>query len=690
MMRGMGMLRARLLVIQVLVLTLLAVLCARLYQVQVVRGKEFVRAATETRTRDVVVPAIRGQILDATGRPLVRNRAALVISVDRPRLQRMKDRGKAVLNRLAAVLGQPVAKLRQRIRSCGPGVSRPCWPGSPYQPIPIHNRATTRQALAILERQEKFPGVTAEVQAVRHYPWGSAASQVLGYLQPVTEQELKRRKQRGDAFSGVDLMGRDGLEETYDEALRGVPGLRRVAVDRLGKTLGVERQVAPVPGDHLITSIDIRVQLVVERALANAMKRVPTADGAAGVVLDARTSRVIALASAPTYNPAIWTGGISAADYERLLSEESGKPLVSRAIRGEFAPGSTFKVVSVAAMLRDGYPLHGRYSCPGAFMVGDRPFHNFGGIGLGTMTLHTALVQSCDTIFYRAGYEQWMRDGGLTPKPVVKEPMAHMARAFGFGRRTGIDVPGEAAGRIPDRAWKKRLWTQTKDVTCRRAKTGYPEVARTNPLRAAFLKRLAYENCLEGYQFRAGDAANFSIGQGDVLVTPLQLATAYAALVTDGKVRTPRVGWARVRPDGTLVERIDPVVRGTLPLSRKERLYIRNALSHVTTEGTAAGAFAGWPMDEIRIGGKTGTAEVYGKRDTSWFASFAPAEDPRFVVVVMVSQGGFGASTAAPAVREIYQGIYGIGPDGERTRPALPGGRPAHRLPVLRPDGTVE
>ncbi|MCG5219747.1 penicillin-binding protein 2 [Streptosporangium sp. KLBMP 9127] len=684
--------RARLFMLQVLVLSLLAVLAVRLWQVQVVRGKEFVSAATQTRTRDVVVPAVRGQILDSRGRPLVRNRTALVVSIDRVKLSRMPDGGDAVLKRLSVVLGQPVKDLRKRIRSCGPGVSRPCWPGSPYQPIPIDNDVTTRQALQILERQEGFPGVTAEVQAVRQYPHSTAASQVLGYLQPVTQQELERRKGLASGFSGVDLMGRDGLESVYDEALRGTPGLRRVQVDRLGKALGVERQVPPVPGDTLITSIDAKVQEIVEKALANAMKKAPRADGAAGVVLDAKTGRVIALGSAPTYDPSVWTGGISDKEYSGLLSDKYGKPLVSRAIKGEFAPGSTFKVSSVSAMLHDGYPINGRYDCPGSFMVGSRPFNNFRGQGLGVLTLHMALVKSCDTIFYRAAYEQWQRDGGIKPKRRTKEPMAAMARAFGFGSRTGIDLPGESAGRIPDRAWKKQLWAVTRDDNCKRAKTGFPEVAKTDSARAAFLKQLAYENCLEGFQLRPGDAANFAIGQGDVLVTPLQLARAYAALATDGKLRSPRVAWARIRPDGTLVERIEPPVTGRLPITEAQRLYIKRALSEVPSDGTAAGAFSGFPMDKVRIGGKTGTAEVYGKQDTAWFASFAPTENPRFVVVVMVSQGGMGGSAAAPAVREIYEGIFGFAPPESKqpVEAALPDRRPAPKLPVIRPDGTVD
>ncbi|MGW5686368.1 penicillin-binding protein 2 [Nonomuraea sp. NPDC003754] len=701
--------RTRLFVLHVLVVTLLAVLSVRLWQVQMMRGAEFVSAADETRNRNVVVPAVRGQILDAWGHPLVRNRTALVISVDRTALTRMKDGGAKVLQRLSEVLGTPARLLEKRIQPCGPKVTRPCWTGSPYSPIPIDQKATTREALQILERQEEFPGVTAEVQAVREYPGGKAGAQMLGYLQPATEDELEKREGLKAEFSGVDVVGRDGLEYVYDEALRGKSGLRKVQVDRMGKSLGVRQRVAPVPGDTLITSIDARIQGIVEKAIDGAMKKAPQADGAAGVVLDARSGRVVALASAPGYDPAIWTGGISEKEYQRLLSDKEGKPLVSRAINGQFAPGSTFKVSSVSAMLRAGYPLHGQYSCPGSYMVGSRAFNNFRGIGLGTLTLHTALVRSCDTIFYKSAYEQWLKDGGLRPKKPPKERFAAMARSFGFGRPTGVDLPGESSGRIPDRTWKKEMWAATSAVNCRRARTGYPEVA--DRARAAFLKRLAYENCLEGYLLRPGDAANFSIGQGDVLVTPLQLATAYAALVSDGKLRSPRIGWALVRPDGTLVKKIEVPVRGELPLSPKERAYIKNALSQVASDGTAAGAFTGFPMDKVRVGGKTGTAEVWGKADTSWFASFAPTANPRFVVVVMVSQGGMGGSTAAPAVREIYEGIYGFpsAADGEKkdtvtdavTDPAKEaakdkdrskGGRPelpTGVLPKIKSDGTV-
>ncbi|MBP2706711.1 penicillin-binding protein 2 [Microbispora sp. RL4-1S] len=683
-------LRARLLLLQVMVIAMIVVLVVRLWQVQVVQGAKFVTVATETRTREVRVPALRGMILDATGRPLVRNRSTLVVSVDRSRFERMPDGGDAVLRRLSAVLKIPVDKLKQKIRACGPGVTRPCWPGSPYTPVPVADRVSNRAALQILERQEDFPGVTAELQAVREYPNGRDAAQVLGYLQPVTQSELEKREGLKASYSGVDLVGRDGLEEVYDSALRGSPGLRRVQVDRMGKVVAVQQQTTPAPGEILVTSIDARVQAVVEKSLAQAMAEAPQSDGAAAVVLDVKTGRVVAMASRPTYDPKVWTGGITEKEYQRLLSEKSGKPLISRALKGEYAPGSTFKISSASAMIADGEPLHGTYQCPSSYNVGGRAFGNAGGMALGSISLHEALVKSCDTVFYRAGYEEWLRDGGNTPKTKTKEPMANMARAYGFGQPTGIDLPGDSPGRIPDRTWKRNLWNSTKDSMCRRAKTGYPELK--DEARAAFSKRLAHENCLEGFLFHAYEAANFSIGQGDVLVTPLQLARAYAALVGDGNVRSPRVGWALVKPDGTLVKEIPVPIVSHLPVSDETRDYIRKALSEVPSDGTAAGAFRGFPMNVVKIGGKTGTAEVWGKGDTSWFASFAPADKPRLVTVVMVSQGGFGAESAAPAVRRIWEGIYGIGKseNSKPVKPALPDGHPADRLPVIRQDGTVQ
>ncbi|MEU6039012.1 penicillin-binding protein 2 [Actinomadura sp. NPDC047616] len=675
----------RLVVLYVLVGALLLVLMGRLWTMQVLDGEHYRQVAAQNRTRDIVVPAIRGMILDDKGRPLVRNRTALVVSVDRTTLMRQKDRGEAVLRRLAGVLGIGYDELQKRIRLCAPGIQRPCWPGSPFQPIPVDDRVDPKRALQIMERQEEFPGVTAQFQAVREYPEpeGANAAQALGYLQPITQDELDKRKGiRVTGYSGVDLVGRDGLEAAYDADLRGRPGVRRVLVDSQGRVTGTASEQAALPGGHLVTSIDAKVQGAAEQALRNAMKSARSqghpADAAAAVVLDVQTGKVVALASMPTYDPSVWTGGISQEKYDALLGKKQGEPLISRATQGQFAPGSTFKISSTAAAVADGYSLNGTYPCPGSYNVGSRAFRNFEGQGHGDMNLHKALVVSCDTIYYKFAYEEWLRDGGTKPRANPKDPMVAMARKWGFGSRTGIDLPGESTGRIPDRGWKRRYWEATRAADCKAAKQGYPNLERTDPGRAAYLKAIAAENCAEGYVWRAGDAANFSVGQGDVLVTPLQLARAYAAVANGGRLVTPHLGVAVVRSDGSVVRRVPPPPAKKLDVDRKVLDYMRDALADVTKEGTAAGAFGGFDLKKVHVAGKTGTAEVYGKADTSWFASFAPADKPRFAVVAMIAQGGTGASAAAPAVREIYEAIYGLKKD---AKPALENGELPKDLP---------
>jgi penicillin-binding protein 2 len=680
----------RLLVLHVLVASLLVSLGGRLWYLQVLNGDHYREVAADNRTRDIVVPAVRGQILDDVGRPLVRNRTALVVSVDRTILSRQEDGGAEVLKRLAEVLGTTQRQLEQRTRLCGPGIERPCWPGSPYQPIPVDDRATPKKALQIMERQEDFPGVTAQVQAVRQYPRpeGAGAAQALGYLQPITQEELDQRKGlKVTGYSGVDLVGRDGLEGQYDADLRGTPGVRTVKVDSKGRVTGTAREQPAIAGANLVTSIDAGVQAVVEGAVENAIKNARKlgrpADTAAGVVLDVRTGRVLALASHPTYDPGIWVGGVTEDQYDRLLGKDKGQPLISRAVQGQFAPGSTFKVSSLSAAVKNGSDLHGTYSCPGSYEVGDRAFRNFEGVAHGSMNLHRALVVSCDTIFYKFAYDQWLRDGGVRPGKKPRDPMVKTAKDFGFGEPTGIDLPNESSGRIPDRAWKKEYWEATKDYNCKHAKRGFPGV---NPSRAAYLKAIAAENCAEGYVWRAGDAANFSVGQGDVLVTPLQLANAYAAVANGGTIWEPHIGRAVVAPDGTVVREIEPEKAGRLPVGDRVLSYMRKALAEVPRGGTAAGAFAGFDFGKVAVAGKTGTAEVFGKEDTAWFASFAPVKRPQFAVVVMVSQGGTGGSVAAPAVREIYEGIYGL---GKAKQAALPDGKPPGKLPNVKPDGSV-
>ncbi len=680
----------RLLVVRVLVLSLLATLGGRLWYLQVLAAGDFSTAAADNRIREVITPAPRGSILDAAGRPMVRNRTALVVSVDSQALTRQPDAGIAVLHRLALVIRVPVRDLQRMIRPCAKGVPRPCWNGSPLQPVPVLADAPPQVALRIAEHQEDFPGVTAQFQAVRDYPRHSLAAHLLGYLAPITLDQLAASQRAG--HRDTDLVGAAGLEKQYDSRLRGVDGVRQVTVDHAGLVTGTVSQTAPVQGGDLVTNLDARLQALAEKSLVEGLTtarkghdkygRPYRGTSGAVVVLGARTGAVLAMASYPSYDPTVWTGGISAQDYAQLTSAAAGVPLISRATQGEFAPGSTFKLASASAAVRGGYSLNSTYQCPGFYDVGNARFHNFEGIAEGSMNLRKALIKSCDTVFYRFGYEMWLRDGGVRPaKGQARELFARTAQAYGFGAATGLDLPAEAGGRIPDRAFKQAFWKLRRADYCAGAR---------NPKFDALRRRLDQEFCTDGYRYRAGDAVNFAIGQGDVLVTPLQLAVAYAAMAGGGTVYRPQVAKAVLGPTGEVTWRAQPRAVRRLPIDKTTMDYIRSAMAGVTRPGgTAYGAFTDWPQDRIPIGGKTGTAEVgltkASRQDTSWFVAFAPATDPQFVVVNMLEQVGTGGAYAAKVVRRVLDGMYGV--SGQHA--IFPGGRVPTALPRLRPDGTI-
>jgi penicillin-binding protein 2 len=680
--------RLRLFVLRVLVLSILLTLFGRLWFLQVHASEDYDLAASANRVREVVAPAPRGEVLDVTGTPLVRNRTALVVSVNRALLLREPDDGKAVLDRLSALLGKPADVLAQEIRPCGGAVTPPCWRGSPYQSVPVQEYAATdtagvQRVLAIEEHREDFPGVTAQFAAVRDYPQGTLAAHSLGYLGPISEPEV------GTAgYEGVRpdaLVGRAGVEASYDDALRGTDGVEQLLVDNVGRVTGKAGETAARSGDTLVLSLHAGVQQAAEQALQRAVDKARQtrsrdgsgmlrADSGSIVVMEARTGRIAAMASYPSYDPAVFVGGATPEQFADLVDEGKGAPLVFRAIQGGYAPASAFKPISTAAAVQSGdYPLRGLYPCPGGYapLGGKR---NFEGAALGTIDLRTALVKSCDTIFYKFAYEQWLRDGGNKPGPEPRDPMVAMAQAFGLGRPTGVDLPSERSGTVADRAFLRQRWEDTKANRCEGA---------VNPALTEDRRQINREFCEDGYRFRGGDAANFAIGQGDTLVTPLQLATVYAAVANGGQLVTPHVGRALLSAYGGGVTEIAPPARGSVPVDPQTLDYIKQALAGVTQPGgTASGAFAGLA---VPVAGKTGTGEVAGKQDTSWFASFAPAAAPELVVVGMVSQGGTGGTIAAPMVREVYDAIYGLGGSPE----LLPGGKLPAALPAMRPDGSI-
>ena len=685
--------RLRLVVVQALVLTLFVTVFARLWYLQVLGGAAYQAQAAEQSVREMVVQPARGLVVDDMGRPLVANRTSWVVTVDRTLLNKLSERKqRSLLSRLGRAVHVKAATLRARTLVCGePGsVQGVCWNGSPYQPVPVASDVPQTVAVSIMERGEDFPSVLVEDQNVRAYPepYGVNAAHLLGYLSPITEEELKRARRDGDtSLHGASVVGRAGLEKEYDRYLRGRPGYKRVTVDSMGRVLGDSGQVQGKPGETLVTSLDARVQSVVEKQLRQTIAKARrtfdpvthknyVADSGAVVVLDAKNGRVVAMAGDPTYNPKVWVGGISSRALSRLYSQRADNPLLFRATQGQFAPGSTWKPLMTAGALNDGYSQGTRLDCSSGVQVGSRWFKNYESASYGYISFARALQISCDSFFYRVGYHYWQKYGSNEADVHAKDPMVQAAKIWRFGQRTGIDLPGEASGRIADRAWKRSYWKANKGYYCSLGKKPGSD----------FLHVFAREFCVDGYAYRAGDAVNFVIGQGDTLVTPLQAARAYAALANGGTLYAPRVAKAIVSPQGKVLKRIPPKVVGHVSFSKQSLHYIDSALLGTAKTGTTAWRFLNFPLDKIKIRSKTGSAEVYGKQSTSWVASY----DKQYVVLMMVTQAGTGSGTSGPPVRKIWEALYGVhGMKVDRRDASLPDAKPPSALPVFATDGEI-
>lgn len=687
----------RLQVFKWFVTALLITLLARLFFIQVLTGEDYAALADKNRIREISTPAVRGLIVDQAGRALVANRTSLVISIDRRAISELPDQGEDVLTRLSNLLDTTVADLRDRITPCGvTGAAPPpiCWNGAPLQPVPVARDVDSKLALRIMENTLRFPGVTAEVVAERVYPapFDANAAHLLGYIGPISAEELAA----ADATAGyqrTSIVGRAGLEKQYDLMLRGQDGKRQLAVDRAGNVVGQVGETPSVPGNYLVTSLDAKLQGVVERELQNAIDRARAnnfkADGGAAVVLDVTNGQVLAMASYPSYQPEIWLDGLTNKEYKALISEANGVPLLHRPTQGLYAPASTFKVVMTAAAEKAGLPLNGLYNCSPDVTISSRVFRNYESRAYGPISLSRALEVSCNTVFYRIANELWIKSGKDEVR-TGRDPIEKMATTFGLGKITGIDLPSESAGRIGGREWKRQNWERNKDVWCKRAKTGYPETAKRDPVWAETLRLYAEENCQDGYLFRAGDAVNISIGQGDTVVTPLQVAVAYAAIANGGTLYQPQLAKAIIDVKGNVVKKFEPKVRGQVGTSQRVLEYLRNSLTGTAIDGTTAWVFPGFPLEQIPIASKTGTGQVFNKQSTSWLATFAPANKPRFAVVMMVSQGGTGSGTSGPSIRKIYEAIFGVtGSTITKTAAIFPSGKPLTKLPEVDQSGAT-
>ncbi len=683
--------RLNLMVVQILIVSLMVALFGRLFYLQVAAGPKYRDAALSIQSRDVVSPANRGLIVDSSGVPLALNKVGLAITIDRIEIDKQPDKGVAVMVRLSKLLKLKYNDVFRNTRLCGElpkGQRAGCWTGSRYQPIPITKEADPDIALQIVERSDQFPGVDAEPIAIRNYPGiaGVNGAHVLGYVGPMTDTDLA--KDNGKAYFRSESIGKSGLEIEYDSYLRGTPGIRTLIVDRKEAITAQGQNTSSIAGDHLVTSLDARLQGAVEVALADAVKRGRangyTSDSGAAVVMDVKTGRILALASYPTYDPNAFEKGLTIAQASDLFSEKKAVPALSRALQGLYAPASTFKSVSVIAAAAAGYDLNASYACPAEVQVGTRAFQNFESKSQGTMSLKKAIAVSCDTIWYRIAFDEWLRDGGLRPKANPNDYFFKAAQGFNITQKVGIDLPSESSSRLADRTYKKSWYAANKDFYC-----NYKDRA-SKAQQTQFLLLLAKENCVDGDKIRAGDAVNYAIGQGDTVVTPLKLAQMYAAIANGGTIWQMLVGKAIVKTDGTVIKTMTPKKLGTLPVAASTLKFLHGALREVVISGTGAGVFAGFP---IEVSGKTGTAEVFGrnlngslKDNTSWFASFAPSKNPRYAVVMMVSQGGFGASTSGVGVRKIYETLFGV--KGNKVIPGaeiFPGGKPPIKLPKISP-----
>ena len=675
--------KINLIIFQTLVFSLMFALFGRLFYLQVLESGKYKDTAISIQSRDVVTPAVRGAITDINGTPMVVDLPGLVVSINRIEIDKQPDKGVRVLAQVANLFKLEYSDIYQRTRLCGelPRDNRAgCWNGTRYQPIPLVGGASQDLALKIMENADLYPGVEVQSVPIRSYPSleGENVAHVLGYVGSVTDEDLKNPEIN---YYRNEVVGKTGLETKYNQYLRGTPGVRSFLVNRKEVVTKQNKNISAIAGNNLITNIDAKLQAGVERSLEAAVKRARASgyrgDSGAAIVLEIKTGRVLAMASYPTYDPSIWQKGLTVKQAEDLFSEAKGVPALSRPLQGLFAPASTFKSVSVVAAANAGYPLDGSYNCPASVEIGNRTFNNFDSVAAGRLKLDVGLAISCDSLWYQIAYDEWVRDGGLKPKSKTNDYFFNAAKAFGVGKVTGIDLPSELSGRLPNRTWKQNWYEQNKDFYC-----NYQQRAKKQDL-TRYLIEIARENCLDGNKVRAGDAVNFSIGQGDTLVTPIRLAQMYAAIANNGTYYKPQVARAIVNTDGKVIKEFKPEVADVIKEEQSTWDFLQRALRMVVTRGTAGSVFSGFP---VAVSGKTGTAEVFGrnpngsaKDDTSWFASYGPTEDPTYAVVMMVSQGGFGASTSGVGVRDIYSTLFGVtGNKVDPSKAVFPNGVPTN------------
>jgi len=593
------------------------VLVIRLWFLQVAAGDEFRADAASNQVRVTYQQPPRGEIFDINGNLLAGSRPSQSLLMQRA--EGSSELEEVLVQRLAVLLATDQADLRDRITSARPG-----------SVIILALDITDEIAFQVQEFQEDFPGVEVALTPVRVYPNGPTAAHLLGYVGKGSAADLERY---GDRIRTDDIFGRAGVERQYDTLLRGTEGSEvfTASADRSVWQFAEERPAEV--GWSVVLTVDLDVTRMLEQVLVDAIAssealgEAPSGK-AAGVVMDVTDGSIVAMSSVPSYDPNAFVGTLSQAEFEVIQENDA---LLNLAVRGTFPPGSTFKVVPyvVAAEEKvwpegltgpeDGKVLEPRLEFP-SFGEGSPQVFTDWNPNHGWTNLHGALEKSADVYFWEVALGVWQDQS--KEEDIIQD----YARDLGYGASTGIDLPGESAGIMPDRTWRERRHAE-------------------NP--AAFPNGDWY----------GGDLMNTVIGQGDMVASPLQMAVSYAALVNGGTVWRPRVVGHFVDGQGRIVDRREPAAVRKLDLAPETIASLRQDLAGVVARGTAAGAFRGSPYLE-QIGGKTGTAQIgpaVDDIDTSWFIGISHISDPRYVVVIVIDEGGGGSAVAAPAARRVLE-----------------------------------
>jgi penicillin-binding protein 2 len=601
-----------------------AVIFFRLWYLQVLSGDKYVAEAQNNQLREIKVQAPRGEIVDREGRVLVRNRVGYAVKLSPDRLPEDEGERRELYRRLAKLLRMRPARVERRVEEQLDEL--------PFSLATVKQDVRRETFMYIGERREDFPGVEIEPVFLRVYPHREIGAHLFGHLGEASKEDLEDPQ-----FEGVEMgdrIGKAGIEQEYDSVLRGRNGAIRVKVDALGTLKGALEPREAVQGRQLRLALDLDVQRTGQAALAGG-----TGLGAFAV-MDIHNGEVLGLGSHPSFDPNLFAEVVRESDYKALTAEDNGAPLTNRAVAGGYPTGSTFKLITAVAALQSGLitpdtVLHD----PGSLTVGNQIFRNAGDVAHGSIALPAALTVSSDVFFYQLGRDMDSRGDG--------NALQHWARRLGIGRRTGIDLPEEGPGFVPNKRWRDRNWR--KYERCKQ---------RRNPTPT----ELSLGEC--GWQDRpwsVGDNVNLSVGQGDLAANPLQMAVAYAAIANGGRVLRPRLGQRIENSAGQAEQNVKAPTARRLKIPAEYRQAILEGLRGAANDpgGTSTAVFEGFPID---IAGKTGTAEKgLGRADQSWYVALAPWPDPKYVVAVTDEAGGFGADTAAPMARLILAELFNVG-----------------------------